>query len=90
MRRSHNTMQIIDAIIKAADICDPVAINEFFSLTIEANLAHTDLISDQLSYTELAHRQSVIAQGSIMLSLFNHFAAHNIRNGLIGDRISMG
>lgn len=82
--------QVIDNLIKAAELCDPVMINEFFSLTIEANLAHTRLISDQLSYPELAKRHAVLAQGSLLLSLFNHFASHKIRNGLISDGITVG
>lgn len=82
--------QLIDTLIRAAEICDPAAINEFLSLTIESELAHTQLISDQLSYTELARRYEIIAQGSLLLTLFNHFAAQKLRNGLIGSEIGLG
>ena len=89
-KSSRYANQLVDTIINAAEMCDPVAINEFLSLTIESELAHTQLISDQLSYTELARRYEIIAQGSLLLSLFNHFAAGKLRNGLISNDISLG
>jgi hypothetical protein len=90
MSRSHNTPryanQIIDNLIKAAEICDPVAINEFFLLTIESNMEHLDVINGTISIEESAKRQHAIAQGSILLSLFNHFASKKIseRFGMYG------
>lgn len=85
MRSSHKTVyanQLIDNLIKAAEMCDPTMINEFFSLTFEANVEHLNLIEDNLSLEELIHKQHVISQGAILLALFNHFATRQVQNGL--------
>jgi len=91
-RSSHNinSIQIVDAIIKAADVCDPVLINEFFDLTIQTELATLDVIKDTLTYSEMSRRQNVLIQGSILLSLFNHFAAKKLRDGLSIDQVRLG
>lgn len=82
MRRSHNTIQVVDAIIKAADQLDPVLINEFFALTIETNMAHIEVMGNELSIKERSRRQDILCQGSLLLSLFNYFAAQKLRNSL--------
>lgn len=87
MRSSHNRKsyfanQVVNNLINAAEICDPVLINEFFSLTIDANLEHLNLISENMSLPELMHRQRVISQGTLLLSMFNHFATRQVENGL--------
>lgn len=74
--------QVIDALITAADALDPVLVNEFFSLAIDANLEHLNLIDNTLTITDLIHRQRIISQGTTLLSLFNHFATRKIQNGL--------
>jgi hypothetical protein len=86
MRSSHNTMppfanQLINNLIQAAEICDPVLINEFFALAIDSNIEHLNLIDDTLSLDQLIHRQRVIHQGTLLLALFNHFATREIKNG---------
>lgn len=73
-RRSHNTMQMIDTIISAADRLDPELTNRFFEIAFEATQAHYELISPTLSDFEKIRHQRMIVQGSIILSLFNHFA----------------
>lgn len=77
MRSSHNNTryanQLIDNIIKAADTCDPIAINDFFSIAIDSNIEHLNLIDSTLSVDEIVKRQRAIAQGTVLLALFNHF-----------------
>lgn len=74
--------QLIDNLIKAAEACDPTAVNDFFSIAIEANLSHLELISAQLSGIDSLKRTNAILAGSILLGLFNHFAARKLRDGL--------
>lgn len=66
--------QLIDNIIKAAESCDPQAINDFFRIAIDANTQHLNLIDATLSVEDLIKRQRAISQGAILLALFNHFA----------------
>lgn len=80
MRRSHNTKsyfanQVVDRMIKAAEQCDPEAINDFFSIAIESNTEHLNLIDRTLTAEDLIRRQRAIAQGAVLLALFNHFSA---------------
>jgi hypothetical protein len=82
VNKTYYANQLIDNLIKAAEQCDPVAINDFFSLTIEANLEHLDVIQETISIQERAKRQNALVNGSIMLSLFNHFAYRKITDGL--------
>lgn len=88
--RSHNTMQIVDAVIKAADQLDPVLINEFFALTIEANNAQIELLIGQVPMKDLSRQQEIICQGSLLLSLFNYFAGQKLRNRLSADQVGLG
>lgn len=74
--------QIIDNLISAAEACDPVAVNDFFSIAIESNLSHLELLSGQLSGIDTLKRTNAIMAGSILLGLFNHFAARKLRDGL--------
>lgn len=74
--------QLIENLIKAAELCDPVAINEFFLLAIHANIEHLNLISETLTLEEEIRRTKILTQGSLFLSLFNHFATRQIRDGL--------
>jgi hypothetical protein len=89
-KSSRYANELIDTIIRAAEVCDPVAINEFLSLAIESELAHLNLISDQLSYSEIAHRHAILSHGAVLLSLFNRFATDKLRNGLIGNEVGLG
>lgn len=73
MRRSHNSAQLIDAIIKAADRLDPLLINEFMTFGIESIEAHFELIKPTLTETQQLHHIRVINTGSIILSLLCSF-----------------
>jgi hypothetical protein len=77
-RRFHNNSafanQLIDNIIKAAQSCDPEAINDFFDIAVDSNIEHLNLIDKTLPVDELIKRQRAISQGAVLLALFNHFA----------------
>jgi hypothetical protein len=95
MRSSHNknkarTMQIVNTVIDAADACDPVALNDFFRIAIEANLSHLELINETLTPVESMKRQNALLAGSILLGLFNHFSTRKLRDGLGVHEINPG
>lgn len=93
MRRSHNNYfanQIIDNLISAAESCDPVALNDFFSIAVESNLNHLDLIADHISGVDCLKRTNAILAGSILLGLFNHFASRKLRDRLRADKVYPG
>lgn len=79
-RSSHNNKPsyfataIIDRMIQAAEQCDPESINDFFAIAIDSNIEHLNLIDRTLTVEDLIKRQRAIAQGTILLALFNHFA----------------
>jgi hypothetical protein len=81
--------QVVDALIKASNTLDPVMVNEFFAITLEANLAHLELIKGTLSETELLRRHTILCQGSLFLSMFNHFAAKKGGDGLGVDKVRL-
>lgn len=83
-------MQVVNAVISAADACDPIALNDFFSIAIEANLNHLELIDETLPMAESVRRHNALMAGSIMLGLFNHFYARKLRDGLGVDEIKAG
>jgi hypothetical protein len=72
--KSYFANQVIERIMKAAETCDPEAINDFFSIVIDSNIEHLNIIDPTLSADDLVKRQRAIAQGTILLALFNHFA----------------
>lgn len=93
MRRSNHPRyanQIIDNLISAADACDPSAVNDFFSIAIESNLSHLELMSEHLPGIDSMRRQNAILAGSILLGLFNHFAARKLRDSLGVEQIYPG
>jgi hypothetical protein len=63
--------QLINNLIEAAQKGDPQLINEFLAFAIEAGVAHLDLIEDTLPLKDLLHRQRVVSQGTLLLTLFN-------------------
>ena len=71
MSRSHNTLQFVDAIIKAADRLDPVLVNEFMNFSIEAAEAHYEIIKPTISEYRDVRQQRIINTGYILLTLFN-------------------
>lgn len=88
MKNSFYATHIVDALLKAAEQCDPEMINEFLSLSIDANTEHLNLIEDTLPLKEVIRRQRVISQGTMLLALFNHFATHKMLNeaGLLSNK----
>jgi hypothetical protein len=69
MRRSHNTIEFVDAIIKAADRLDPVLVNEFMTFGIDAIQAHYELIKPTLSEMQQLRNERVINTGAIIFAL---------------------
>jgi hypothetical protein len=94
MRSSHNnsahSMHVVNAVIAAADACDPVALNDFFSLAIDANLKHLELIDHTLPLSDSLKRHNAVMAGSLLLGLFNHFYSRKLRDGLGVDQIKAG
>jgi hypothetical protein len=69
MRSSHNNLQFIDAIIKAADRLDPALTNEFLTSSIETAQMHFDLIKPTLSELQQIRNERIINNASILLCL---------------------
>jgi hypothetical protein len=72
--KSYFANQVIDRMIKAAEQCDPEAINDFFAIAIDSNIEHLNVIDQTLSVDEIIKRQKAISTGATLLALFNHFA----------------
>jgi hypothetical protein len=72
MRRFHNTLQLVDSIIKSADLLDLELATEFINFGIASEQAHLDLIRGTLSLQEQIRRERILTQGSILLALIHH------------------
>lgn len=77
-----NQKEILEALAQAADSLDPVAVNDFFIAAIETNLNYLELVRENLSLVETMKRVNANLAGSILLGMFNHFAAQKFKDGL--------
>lgn len=87
-RPSPYANQVVDKIIDAANELDPVAVNDFFTFAIQMELTHLDLIRPTLSNSELLRRHRALSQGTILLTLFNHFSAQKLGKEFNGFAIN--